>query len=82
MLGGLHVEMTMMKVLGDWLEDSGWVEALVQAKVTSPGTAYSFLKAAHVTRTSHVYQVTACCLHFLMKKAYLLYTKIEPKLDE
>ena len=27
----------------DWLEDTGWVEALVQAKVASAGTADSFL---------------------------------------
>jgi len=54
-LGGLHIEMAMMKILGDWLEDSGWVKALVQAKVTSPGTADSFLKAAYVTRICHVH---------------------------
>ena len=59
-LGGLHIEMATMKVLGDWLQDSEWVEALVQAKVTSPGTADSFLKVAHITRTCHVHQVTAC----------------------
>ena len=38
--GGLHIEMTVLKVLGDWLEDAGWVEALVQAKVASAGTAH------------------------------------------
>ena len=80
-LGGLHIEMVMMKVLGDWLQDSGWVEALVQAKVTSLGTADSFLKAAHITHTCHVHQVTAYCLHILMKKAYLQYTEMEPELD-
>lgn len=32
MLGGLHIEMAGLKMIGDWLEDSGWVEALVQAK--------------------------------------------------
>ena len=78
MLGGLHTEMATMNVLGDWLEGSGWVEALVQAKVASPGTADSFLKAAHVTRTRHVHQVTACCLHILMKKAYLQYAEMKP----
>ncbi|XP_045131595.1 uncharacterized protein LOC123516404 [Portunus trituberculatus] len=81
-LGGLHTEMATMKVLGDWLEDSGWVEALVQAKVASPGTADSFLKAAHVTRTRHVHQVTACCLHILMKKAYLQYAEMKPDPDD
>ena len=31
MFGGLHIEMAVMKVLGDWLEDSGWTNALEQA---------------------------------------------------
>ena len=44
-LGGLHIKMAGLKVIGDWMEDSGWVEALVQAKVASAGTADSFLKA-------------------------------------
>ena len=26
--GGLHIEMAGLKVIGDWLEDSGWVQAL------------------------------------------------------
>ena len=61
-LGGLHIEMASLKVLGDWLEDSGWVEAFVQAKVASAGIAESFLKASHVTRTRHAHQVTASSL--------------------
>jgi len=34
-LGGLHIEMAERKVIGDWLKDSSWVEALVHAKVAS-----------------------------------------------
>ncbi len=65
--------------LGDWLEDSGWVEALVQAKVASAGTAESFLKAAHVTRTRCAHQVTACSLYILLKKSYASYLEsLEP----
>ena len=64
----------------DWLEDSGWVEALVQAKVASAGIADSFLKASHVTRTRHAHQVTASSLYILLKKAYLDYTEsLEPE---
>ncbi len=72
-LGGLHIEMAGLCVLGDWLEDTGWVEALVQAKVASAGTANSFLKACHVTRTRHAHQVTASCLYILLKKSYMHY---------
>ena len=50
-LGGLHIEMACLKLIGDWLEDSGWTQAIVLANVASPGTAGSFLKVSHVTRT-------------------------------
>lgn len=43
-LGGLHIEMATLNVIGDCLEDNGWVEALVQAKVASTGTAESFFE--------------------------------------
>ena len=49
--GGLHIEMAALKTLGDWLRGNGWVQALVQAEIAKPGTADSFLRAAHVTRT-------------------------------
>ena len=26
-LGGLHIELCSLKLIGDWLEDSGWVKA-------------------------------------------------------
>ena len=39
MFGGLHIEMAALKTLGDWLKGSGWVQAVVQANVTTPGIA-------------------------------------------
>ena len=41
--GGLHIEMTALKTLGDWLQGSWWTQALVQAYITNAGTADSFL---------------------------------------
>ena len=48
-LGGLHIEMAALKLPGDWLENSGWVEYLVDAEITTPGSAESYLTASHVT---------------------------------
>ena len=73
MFGGLHVEMAALKTLGDWLQDSGWTAAIANANIASPGTAESFLKATHLSRTRHAHQVTACSLHILMMKAYAYY---------
>ena len=54
MFGGLHVDTSALKTLGDILEDSEWTKALTKARVASPGTADSFLKASHVTRTHQI----------------------------
>eukprot|EP00745_Piridium_sociabile_P019361 TRINITY_DN2926_c0_g1_i1.p1 TRINITY_DN2926_c0_g1~~TRINITY_DN2926_c0_g1_i1.p1 ORF type:complete len:195 (+),score=50.86 TRINITY_DN2926_c0_g1_i1:2-586(+) len=70
MFGGLHIEMAALKTLGDWLRGSGWVQALVQAEIATPGTADSFLRAAHVTRTRRAHQITAAALHILQHRAY------------
>lgn len=74
MFGGLHVEMTALKTIGDLLEESGWTGALVQAGVATSGTADSFLKASHVTRTRRAHQVTASSLYLLLQKAYADYS--------
>ena len=58
MLGGPHVEKALWYSVGD-LAFSGWTEALTEADVATSGTADSFLKASHITRTRHAHQVTA-----------------------
>ena len=63
MFGGLHIEIAAFKVLGEWLEASVWTYALTQADVASSGTADSFLKASHVTKTRRAHQITACSLY-------------------
>ena len=70
MFGGLHIEMAAFKLLGNLLQGSGWTSALVQAGIASSGTAESFLKASHVTRTRRAHQVTACALEILKDGAY------------
>ena len=71
MFGGLHTEMAMWTTYGDYLEGSGWTNALIQAGVASSGTADSFLKASHLTRTRHAHQVTALALGKLQDDAFL-----------
>ena len=72
--GGLHIEMAVLKVLGDLLDGSGWTSALVQADITTPGRADSLLKASHVTRTRRAHQVTASSLYLLLQRAYAGHT--------
>ena len=70
MFGGLHIKMAVLKTLGDWLRGSGWVQALVQADLASPGIADSFLQATHVAYTRRAHQVTVVALYILKHCAY------------
>ena len=82
MLGGLRIELAVLKAIGSWIEDSGWTNALVQAGVTTPGTADSFLKASQISRTLHAHQVTASSLFILMHKAYSTHIESVPEGEE
>ena len=73
MFGGLHVEQAFLKVNGQWLENSGWTAALVDANVATPGTAESFIKVSSITRTQRAHQVTASTLFILLQRAYKRY---------
>ena len=64
-LGPLHSEMLCGNMLGDWMQDSGWVEMLIDADVTSPGRAEALVKGSHVTWTRYAHQVTALSLSIL-----------------
>ena len=75
MLGGLHIEMAALKLLGDWLDGSGWTSALEAAEVATGGAADSVIKAMHVTRTRRARQVTAASLFILQNKAYSDYVE-------
>ena len=45
----------------------------MQANVATPGTADSFLRITHVTRTRRSHQITASSLYHLLQKSYLAY---------
>ena len=74
MFGGLHIEMATLKTIGDWLQGSGWAQALVQAEIATAGTADSLYRASHVMRTRREHQITAAALHILQHRAYNHYS--------
>ena len=69
-LGGLHIEMAVLKTVGDCMEGSGRAEALVQAQFVSVGMADSLQKASHVMCTRMAHQVTVAALYILQHCAY------------
>ncbi len=72
-MGGLHIEMAMLKTIGDWLSGSGWSTVMTEAGVTTEGRAESLLKGSHVTRGQWAQQVTAAALYRLQQSAYHSY---------
>ena len=42
MIGGLHIEMNFVKLIGDWLTGSGWTSALAPAEITTSGWPMPF----------------------------------------
>ena len=70
MLGGLHIELEVLKAIGSWLSGSGWTEAVAKAGITSAGRAESLVFSAHITRTRYAHQVTASSLYILQQRAY------------
>ena len=69
----MHIELNALKALGKWLDNSGWVAVINQSGHASAGTADSFLKISHITKTRHDHRVTVAALHILMNKAYEMY---------
>ena len=72
-LGGLHIEMATLRMLGHWLTGSGWIQCLVEAGIATSGVAESFLTASHVKRTRHVHTVTAAALYVNLHRMYAEY---------
>lgn len=79
MMGGFHMEMASLKMLGKWLTGCGWSEIMYSAEVATQGIAESFLTASHMTHTRRAHQVTVASLHILEEKAYSAY---KDKLEE
>ena len=71
MMGGLHIEMAALRMLGHWLDGSGWVHALVQSEIASAGVAESFIHASHVKRSCYAHTVTAATLYICMRNVYV-----------
>ena len=71
MFSGLHIEIALWNMVGDYLTGSGWAAVLIEAGVATSGIAESFLTASHHLRTHHVHQVTIAVLTVLQNQAFI-----------
>ena len=72
-MGGLHIEMALLNVLGNRLDGSGWVAIMATANVTTEGRADALQSGSHVSRAQWAHQVTATALFDLQNQAYTAY---------
>ena len=77
-LGGMHIEMTAFRLLGNWLDSSGWTTAIINSGVAAGGTADSLLAVSHFGKTKYAHEVTAAALFVLMDRAYQEYVSSTP----
>ncbi len=82
LMGGLHLEMTIMSMLGQWLDRSGWTAALVESEVTTRGRADEAVRGGNVTRARYFHQVTLAALYILQQQAYEVYCDAQRRKDE
>ena len=75
LLGSLHIEIALWRMIGDLLADLGWTTVFTEAEIASAGTSDSFLHASHVTKRRHAHQVTAVVLSELRREAFELDAK-------
>ena len=48
--------MMLLKTVGDWVEGSGWTDALLEAEITTEGIADSLTKASSVAKNRYAHQ--------------------------
>ena len=65
--------MASLRVLGRWLDGSGWYRAM--SKITSSGRADAMIAGKHVTRTRCAHEVTTAALYVLQRAAHGKYTR-------
>lgn len=57
-------------MIGDWLENSGWISVLCEVDIVSLGIVDLFFKVFYVKWIRYVYEVIVCFLYILMKCFY------------
>ena len=77
-LGGMHVEMTAFRLLGNLLDSGGWTTAIINSGVAAGGTADSLLAVSHLGKTKYAHEATAAALFVLMDRAYQEYVSSTP----
>ena len=69
-VGGSHLDIAFLRVIGELLDRCGWCKALVNGNITTTGRADSLTGSSHVTRFRWAHEVTCAALYALQQAAY------------
>lgn len=54
MMGPLHIEMSFLRVIGQFLEGSGWVALVTNSNILTEGSAEAILKVSSQIQNLHL----------------------------
>ena len=57
MMGGLHIEMIILQILGQWLEESGWARVMKDAMVATEGRVNALEKVYNTARGQWTHEI-------------------------
>ena len=57
MMGPLHIEMMFLKLIGNWVDGSGWSQVISDSGISSTGRAEALTSVHSVTRARYAHQV-------------------------
>lgn len=69
-MGSLHIEMVILRCIGQLLDGSEWNIAVAEAGIATAGVAESFLTVSHVMKCRHAHQVTVAVLKIVQQRAF------------
>ena len=75
MMGGLHIKMAFLGVLGQWMEGSGWSRIMKESSVSSEGRVLGLEKGSNTSRGQWAHQVILAALHILRNRTYSIYVQ-------
>ncbi|CAG9769504.1 unnamed protein product [Ceutorhynchus assimilis] len=70
LMGLLHIEQSFLRILGQVLEGSGWVDLLANSNIITEGSAESVTKVTHILRARRMHQISAATLYSLLIDAH------------
>ena len=82
LLGGLHIEMNVLSLMGTFLEGSDRSHVLTRAEVMTEGRVAGVIKGSNTSTGQWAHQVSVVSLYILMRRSYSEYKSVTPNEEQ